>query len=189
MRSCPEYGALDIARGRESMDARDLSRVGVLSACAVAAYVFESFIPVPVPWARIGLSNVVVVIALFGLGTREALIVTLVRIVAGNLLLGILLSPAFMMSLAGSLAALAAMGLVRRHAVPPLSVVGASAVGAVASNAVQIYVFALLFTGGSPPPGLLGGFIIIGALVGFATGLFSVELLKKVTLERSTAVR
>jgi heptaprenyl diphosphate synthase len=177
-----------MARRKETMDARNLSRIGVLSACAVAAYVFESFIPVPVPWARIGLSNVVVVIALFGFGTRQALIVTLVRIVAGNLVLGILMSPAFMMSLAGSLVALLAMGLVRRHAVPPLSVIGASVVGAAANNAVQIHVFALFFTGGSPPRGLLGGFIIMGALVGLVTGLLSAELLKKVALERSTPV-
>ena len=79
------------------MDAKRLSRIGVLSACAVAAYVFESFIPVPVPWARIGLSNIVVVITLFGFGLREALLVTLVRIVAGNLLLGVMMSPSFVM--------------------------------------------------------------------------------------------
>lgn len=174
--------------GRDSMGARELARVGVLSACAVAVYVFESLIPVPVPWARIGLSNVVVVVAIFGFGIREALIITLVRIIAGNLLLGVLMSPAFIMSLAGSLVAIAAMGLVRLHAVPPLSVVGASVVGAVASNAVQIHVFALLFTGGSPPPGLLGGFVIMGAIVGFVTGLVSAQLLKKVALERITSV-
>lgn len=170
------------------MNAKRLSRIGILSACAVAAYVFEAFIPVPVPWARIGISNIVVVLALFGFGMREAMVVTLVRIVAGNLLLGVLLSPAFMMSLGGSLAALLAMGVVRRHMMPPLSVVGASLVGAVTNNAVQIYVFALLFTGGSPPRGLMGAFIIIGALVGLVTGILSAELLRKVDLERSAGV-
>lgn len=170
------------------MDARRLSRIGVLSACAVAAYVFESFIPVPVPWARIGISNIVVVIALFGFGFREALLVTLVRIAAGNLLLGIMLSPSFVMSLAGSITALTAMGIIKTRAVPPLSVVGASVAGAVANNAVQIWVFALFFTGGGVPRELMGTFIIMGAAVGFATGILSAELLRKVALESSTPV-
>ena len=170
------------------MDAKRLSRVGILSACAVAAYVFESFIPVPIPWARIGISNVVVVIALFGFGFTEALLVTLVRITAGNLLLGIMFSPSFIMSMAGGVAAMGAMGLVRRHAVPPLSLIGASVAGAVVNNAVQIWVFALLFTGGGLPRELLGMFIIIGAVVGFATGLLSAQLLTKVGLERSSPV-
>ena len=170
------------------MDAKRLTRIGMLSACAVAAYVFESFIPVPVPWARVGLSNIVVVIALFGFGFKEALLVTLVRIAAGNLLLGIILSPSLAMSLAGSLAALAVMAAARAWAVPPLSVIGASVAGAVANNAVQIYVFAILFTGGGLPRELMGMFIILGGGVGFITGLLSAHLLKKVALERSIRV-
>lgn len=165
------------------MDVKRISRIGVLSACAVAAYVFESFIPVPVPWARIGISNIVVIAALFGFGMREALIITLMRIVAGNLLLGIVMSPAFVMSLAGGLAAITAMNFARVRLVPPLSIIGASVVGAVANNAVQIYVFALFFTGGGVPRHLMGAFIIIGAVVGFLTGLLSAGLLKKVALE------
>jgi heptaprenyl diphosphate synthase len=170
------------------VDAKRLSRIGVLSACAVAAYVFESLIPVPVPWARVGLSNVVVVIALFGFGFREAMLVTLMRIVAGNLLLGIVMSPSFVMSLAGGLAALIVMALVGKWAVPPLSVIGASVSGAVANNAVQICVFALLFTGGGVPRQLMGTFVILGAAVGFLTGVLSAELLKKVALESSKRV-
>lgn len=160
----------------------------MLSACAVAAYVFESFIPIPVPWARIGISNVVVVIALFGFGFTEALMVTLIRIIAGNLLLGVMFSPSFIMSMAGGAAALFAMGLARRYAMPTFSVIGASVAGAVVNNAVQIWVFALLFLGGGLPRELLGTFIIIGALVGFATGVLSAELLTKVGLERSSPV-
>jgi heptaprenyl diphosphate synthase len=165
------------------MDASRVSRIGVLSACAVAAYVFESFIPMPVPWARVGISNVVVVIALFGFGFREALLVAVVRVVAGNLLMGVLISPSFVLSLAGGLAALVVMGLVRQGAVPPISVVGTSVAGAVANNAVQIYVFALLFTGGAVPRELMGAFIILGVGVGLVTGFLSAVLLGKVALE------
>lgn len=170
------------------MNGRKLSRIGVLSACAVAAYVFESFIPVPVPWARVGLSNIVVLIALFGFGFKEALLVTLVRLVAGNLLLGVIMSPAFAMSLAGGMAALAVMAAARAVAVPPLSITGASVTGAAANNVVQIFVFALLFTGGGVPRQLMGAFIVLGAAVGLVTGLISAQLIKKVALDRSARV-
>ena len=53
-----------------TMDARRLTRIAVLSAAAVAAYVFESLLPVPLPFARIGLSNVCVVVALFGFSLK-----------------------------------------------------------------------------------------------------------------------
>ena len=165
------------------MDAPRISRVGILSACAVAVYVFESFLPVPVPWARIGLSNVVVILALFGFGLREALLVTLVRVAAGNLLLGLLLSPSFVMSLAGAIASVLAMEVARRVMIPPLSLVGASVLGAVLNNVAQIQVFAVLFTGGGAPRELMGTFMIIGAAVGLVTGMLASVLLDKVVLE------
>ena len=71
---------------------------------------------------------------------------------------------------------------------PPLSVVGASVAGAVANNAVQIFVFALLFTGGAVPRQLMGMFIVLGAAVGLVTGLLSARILKKVALDSSVAV-
>ena len=61
------------------MDAKSLSRIGVLSASAVAAYVFESLLPSPFPWARVGLSNVFVVVTLFGFGLKDAFLVNLAK--------------------------------------------------------------------------------------------------------------
>jgi heptaprenyl diphosphate synthase len=170
------------------MKTRRLARIAALSAGAVAVYVFESLLPVPIPFARIGLSNVFVVVALFGFNAREALLVNLVRVVAGSLLMGLMLSPAFLLSLAGSLSALGVMILMRRWAVPPFSVIGASAAGAGASNVVQIVLFTALFSGWPVAGRLLGGFILLGAGVGFITGLMAAAVLSKVVLERYGAV-
>lgn len=169
---------------KDAMRAGRLARIGVLAAAAVAAYVFESMLPMPLPFARIGLSNVFVVVALFGFGLREALLVNLVRVLAGNLLMGLALSPAFLFSLAGSMSALAMMAFLRWKAVPPLSVVGASAAGAAASNVVQVLTFTALFAGWAVPLRLLGGFILLGVGVGFVTGLIAAAVLRKVVLER-----
>jgi heptaprenyl diphosphate synthase len=170
------------------MDARRVSRIGVLSAAAIAAYVFEAFLPSPLPFARIGVSNIFVVIALFGFGAKDALVVTLVKVLAGSLLLGVLFSPAFIFSLAGSMSALAVMALIRWKAVPPFSVVGASCAGAVTSNFVQVSLFTLLFARWPVPAALAGGFLIFGVAVGFLTGVIAAAVLRKVFLERTVPV-
>jgi heptaprenyl diphosphate synthase len=164
--------------------AHSLSRLGVLSACAVAVYIFESLIPSPFPWAKIGLSNTLVVVALFGLGLRDALTVNITRVVAGNLILGLIGSPAFLFSLLGSTSALMVMALARWKMVPPLSVVGTSCLGAVVNNAVQASLFTVLLSWSGIVRNLIGGFILLGVGVGFVTGLIASGILKKVVLDR-----
>lgn len=173
---------------RRATRAGMLSRLGLLAAAAIAAYAFESLLPSPVPWARIGLSNVFVVTALFAFGAREALVVNLIRVVAGNFLIGFIFSPAFIFSLAGSMSALGVMAFLRWRLVPPLSVVGTSCLGAVANNVVQITVFSLLFSSAGVARGLVGGFVLLGAGVGFVTGLIASAVLSKVRLETAHEV-
>jgi heptaprenyl diphosphate synthase len=170
------------------MSARTLSRTAVLSAAAVAAYLFEGFLPSPVPFARIGISNVFVVVALFGFSMREAVLVNLLRVLAGSLLMGLIMSPAFLFSLGGSMAALGVMALIKWKAVPPLSVVGASCAGAVTSNLTQVSMFTVLFAHWPVPATLAGGFVLLGAGVGFVTGVAAALILNNVTLERAGRV-
>ena len=170
------------------MDAKRLARLGLVAAVAVAAYVFESLLPVPLPWARIGLSNVFVLIALFGFGLKDAFLVALVRVFAGNLVMGILLSPAFLLSFGGSMAALAAMGLARWKFVPPLSIVGTSCLGATVNNVVQLLLFVVLLSSSRVAGSMLGAFILMGVGVGLVTGLIAARVLSKVVLARNRAL-
>jgi heptaprenyl diphosphate synthase len=170
------------------MDANRLARLGLLAAGAVAADVFESLLPVPLPWARIGLSNVFVLIALFGFGLRDAFLVALVRVVAGNLVMGILLSPAFLLSFGGSMTALAVMGLARWKFVPPLSIVGTSCLGAAVNNIVQLLLFVVLLSWSRVAGSMLGAFILLGVGVGLVTGLIAARVLGKVVLARNKAL-
>jgi heptaprenyl diphosphate synthase len=168
---------------RVPVNARHLSRLGLLAASAVAAYVFETLLPSPVPWARIGLSNVFVVTTLFAFGLKDAFIVNLIRVLAGNFLVGFMFSPAFIFSLAGSTSALMVMALVRWRSVPPLSVVGTSCLGATSNNIIQVGLFTFLFSASGLPGHLLGGFVLLGTGVGFFTGLVAAGILNKVVLE------
>lgn len=91
-------------------DAQDL-RIARFAAAAILLSVAESAIPLPLPGVKPGLGNIVVLIVLWRWGWHDAAWVALLRVFASSLLLGQFLAPGFFLSLAGSLASLAALGL------------------------------------------------------------------------------
>lgn len=91
-------------------DASDY-RVARYATAAIALSLAEAAIPTPLPGVKPGLANIVVLIVLMRHGWREAAWVAILRVLAANLLLGQLFAPGFFLSLAGSLASLAALGL------------------------------------------------------------------------------
>lgn len=119
----------------EAGDLRRLARLGLLIALAGALQAFEGLLPLPVPWFRLGLANALVLAALDRWGWREGLWVALGKVLVGGLLSGRLLSPAFILSLGGTLAATGVMALAARL---PLGFVGVSALGAQAHAWAQL---------------------------------------------------
>lgn len=85
--------------------------VAHLAAAALAAHLLESTLPGLGPWFKPGLANLFTLTAYLLLGWRAALAVTLIRVLAGALALGSFLSPGFLLSLSGALAAVSVVGL------------------------------------------------------------------------------
>lgn len=67
-----------------------LTLMGVMTALAMLFSYVESLVPsfLPIPGARIGLANIVVLLCLYVIGPREAFIVGIVRILLSALLFG-----------------------------------------------------------------------------------------------------
>jgi len=84
-------------------------RVARLAAVALGLTVLEAAIPSPLPGVKPGLANIVVLIVLARYGWRAAAWVSLLRVVAGSLLMGSFLAPGFFLSLVGALFSLAAL--------------------------------------------------------------------------------
>ena len=82
-----------------------------LAAAAVALAIAEAALPSPLPGVKPGLANVVTLVVLWRFGWRAAAWVSLLRVLVASLVLGSFLSPGFVLSLAGALASLAALGL------------------------------------------------------------------------------
>ncbi|QTQ37128.1 Gx transporter family protein [Aromatoleum petrolei] len=95
----------------EIVPTADDRRIARLAAAAIVLTVAEAAIPLPLPGVKPGLANIVTLVVLARWGWRDAVWVALLRVFAGGLLLGQLFAPGFFLSLSGSLASLATLGL------------------------------------------------------------------------------
>ena len=84
----------------------DDRRIVRYAVAAIAFTVAEAAIPTPLPGVKPGLANIIVLAVLIRHGWRDAVWVSLLRVMAGNLLLGQFLSPGFFLSFGGALASL-----------------------------------------------------------------------------------
>lgn len=82
-----------------------------MAALALGLTVLEAAIPSPLLGVKPGLANIITLIVLARYGWRAAAWVSLLRVVAGGLLLGSFLTPGFCLSLSGALLSLLALGV------------------------------------------------------------------------------
>ena len=89
-------------------------RIAQLTAAAIGLSLIDAAIPLPLPGVKPGLANIVTLIVLARYGWGTAVWVSLLRVIAGGLLLGQFLSPGFFMSLSGALMSLLVLAAVAR---------------------------------------------------------------------------
>lgn len=117
---------------------RELARLGLISGAALILFVFEHLAPRPLPWMKLGLGNVAVVLALLAYGPAAALAVALIKLVVGSLITGSFGGPAFAIGGGAGLASWGAMALVRSLASRRFSPVGLSIIGAAVHQVSQL---------------------------------------------------
>ena len=151
-----------------------------MSAYAVALHGFESLLPTPIPWLRLGLANIITLVTLLLYGVRAAMIVTLIRVILASLFIGTFLGPAFIFSLGGGVASTLAMGVTMSVMPRLFSIIGLSLIGALFHNITQLVLAYILFIQRIEAIVLISPFIIlIGALTGTVNGVISDLLIKK----------
>lgn len=78
-----------------------------MAALAIGLSMLEAAIPSPLPGVKPGLANIIILIVLARYGWRTAAWVSLLRVLAGGLLLGSFLTPGFFLGLSGAIFSLA----------------------------------------------------------------------------------
>lgn len=153
---------------------RNLTLGAILIAVMLVLGYLESQLPVsPVPGIKLGLSNSVLLIALYWLGVRISFEIMLVKVV----LLGFLLGNPMMIvySLAGGTLSLTVMSLLTAR--QGVSAIGAGIAGGVMHNVGQVLVAMLILQ----TPSLvyyLGILMPVGAGMGLLTGTIAKMLMR-----------
>lgn len=150
---------------------------GVLTALALIFSYIETLIPIQfgVPGIKLGLANLIIVIVLYKTDWREALLLSVVRIIIAGFIFGNLFSIVY--SLAGGVLSLAVMALLKRK--DTFSVAGISMAGGVCHNIGQLIVAMIVvetYQVGYYLPVLLIAGLITGAVIGAVAG----EVLKRI---------
>ena len=150
---------------------------GVLTALALIFSYIETLIPIQfgVPGIKLGLANLIIVIVLYKTDWREALLLSVVRIIIAGFIFGNLFSIVY--SLAGGVLSLTVMVLLKRT--DRFSVAGISMAGGVCHNIGQLVVAMIAvetYQVGYYLPVLLIAGLITGAVIGAVAG----EVLKRI---------
>ena len=150
---------------------------GVFTALALMFSYIETMIPIQfgVPGIKLGFANIMIVILLYKSSAKEALLLSIVRIMLSGFLFGNLSSILY--SIAGGVLSLEIMTLLKKQG--GFSVIGVSVAGGVSHNVGQLIVAMLVvetYQVGYYFPVLL----VAGVLTGLGIGVVSQEVLKRI---------
>ena len=158
------------------MKSEKIAEYGLLIALAFIFSYIESLIPIPfpVPGIKLGLANLVVIIAIYGIGVKEAFALSMVRI----LLVGVTFRDpsTLMFSFAGGILSWLMMLIFMKLKL--FSMIGVSIIGGIAHNVGQIIV-AMIYVSNTSLIYYLPVLLISGVVSGTLIGILAAYIIKR----------
>jgi heptaprenyl diphosphate synthase len=127
------------------MELKKLVRLSMLLSLSVSLNVFESFIPILgniIPGSKLGLANIVILFVIYLYGFKDAVFVSLMRVLLVGIIRTGLFNITFFFSLGGAILSVIAMYL--SYKFTKLSVVGISIIGSIFHSIGQILIAILI---------------------------------------------
>jgi len=149
---------------------------GLLIAIMLVLGYLERFIPMPIPQMKLGLSNSVLIFAVYMLDLPTAWLLMLLKVALSGLMFGTFLSTGWFLALAGGVLSMAAMTLLSR--IKGFHIVTVSMMGSVMHIIGQIIAIMIL----APSPAylkLLGLLMLTGLGFGALTGICATAVMKQ----------
>lgn len=148
--------------------------LGVFLALAMICSYIEMLIPFNfgIPGVKLGLTNIVVVLMLYTIGTREAIMVSVLRILLMGILFGNVMSIVY--SLAGGILSFLVMAILKKTG--QLGCISVSVAGGISHNIGQILAAAVVVTSFSILY-YLPVLLIAGVVTGLLIGILAQELI------------
>ena len=159
---------------------KKLTTLAITVSLALILSFIESRIPafVAIPGIKVGLANIAVIFTLYKLGAKEAVGVSIIRVLLVSMLFG---SPVSMLySIAGAVLSLAVMIILKK--LTPLNEITVSICGGVMHNIGQICMASIMLST-NVVIYYLPFLLLSGILAGVAVGVVSGLLIKKVKIK------
>ncbi|MBE5939898.1 MAG: Gx transporter family protein [Lachnospiraceae bacterium] len=155
--------------------------MALFTALAIVFSYIEALIPFNfgIPGIKLGVANIGIIIALYILGNREAIVINIIRIFVISLFFGNIYT--FFFSIVGGVLSTVAMIVIKKFKI--FNILSVSIIGAVMHNVGQLIVAVIVvrrFTVAFYGPVLVIAGIITGMLIGTVSGI----IIKKVRLEK-----
>lgn len=157
---------------------RRLTAMALLAAVGVALFVIESYVPMPLPFLKVGLANISSVIALLMLGPSAMVTVVVLRVVVGSLMVGSFMSPTFLLALAAGTSSAIAMAATKWGTGNLFSALGLSLIGSFTHVGVQILIVRFVYVQSAGVLHLLPLLFVTALVGGVVVGGISLRLFK-----------
>lgn len=159
----------------DSKKGKNIALFGMMVALAFTFSYLESLIPFNfgIPGVKLGLANLVVVVALYTMKPGEAFFIAIIRIFLAGLTFGNVYSLAY--SLCGGILSFAVMQLTKKTT---LSIIGVSMLGGISHNIGQIIVAAILMETARIAY-FLPVLLVAGLLTGLLLGIISKQIVSR----------
>ena len=153
---------------------KKMTTITMLVAISILFHMVESMIPVPVPVPgfKLGLANIVGLVALYIFDAKVMLSVNLMRVLLASLLRGILFGTGFWLSFVGVILSSIACIIAKKS---PMSIYGVSVAGSVFHSIGQVIVVTIIYQ-----QFFMQAVLPILILLGIPTGLFIAHIAKAV---------
>jgi len=162
---------------------KDIFFLALMTAISSSLYLVEVFLPRPLPFMKLGLSNIVVLLLVFTGFTRQAIIVSVAKSVLGAFLTGVLFSPTFFLSFCGSFGAVMMMILVVRF-IKSITVFGTSIIGSWVHLVVQLLLVRFFIVKSASIYSLYPLIALSSVLAGFITAFVAYIFMGQIDLRR-----
>ena len=164
------------------MKTKKVAMLGLTIALAMIMSYIEALVPLSfaVPGIKMGLANIVIIFVLYKIGTKEAILVSLIRVILVSLLFSNVRAMAY--SISGAVLSLSIMWLLKKT--DKFSFVGVSIAGGIMHNVGQI-IMAVILLGTEQIALYLPVLIITGTVTGVVIGIVSglvINRFKKIRL-------
>ncbi len=160
------------------LDKKPVNRMELVAFFGAVAMFFaaiEFLFPKPVPYMRLGLANIPIILALSIFSFREIMFLVIIKVVGQGIINGTLASYVFLFSAAGSFASAFTMYLLKKLLGKRISLMGISVAGALMSNSVQT-LLSLAFIFGQSAWIIIPYFMSIGFTASIIIGLFAEKM-------------